>query len=113
MKITAIKQQVRQQGRYSIYVEGEYSFSLSDTALLESRLVPGQELTGEEIKRLKQLSGDDKLSGMALRYAAMRPRSTWEMESYLQRKKAPPLLAQQILSKLRKLRLLDDKSFAE
>src|SRR6185312_10918918 len=98
MKVTAIKQQVKQQGRYSIFVEGKYSFSLSDTALLESKLVIGQELTGAEVKRLQQLSGDDKLYNMALRYAAMRPRSTWEMESYLQRKKAAPLLSQQILS---------------
>jgi len=113
MKVTAIKAQVRQQGRYSIFVEGKYSFSLSESALLESKLVIGQELTGEEVKRFKQLSGDDKLYNMALRYAVMRPRSTWEMESYLQRKKTTPLLSQQILSKLSNLGLLNDRSFAE
>jgi regulatory protein len=113
MKVTAIKAQVKRQGRYSIFVEGKYAFSLSDTALLESKLVIGQELTGAEVKRLQQLSGDDKLYNMALRYAAMRPRSTWEMASYLQRKKAAPLLSQQILSKLSNLKLLDDRSFAE
>ncbi|HET6924654.1 MAG TPA: RecX family transcriptional regulator [Candidatus Saccharimonadales bacterium] len=113
MIVTAIKQQVRQKGRYSVFVEGKYSFSLSDSALLESKLVIGQELTGEEVKRFKQLSGDDKLQSMALRYAAMRPRSTWEMEQYLKRKKAAPLLHQQILSKLSNLNLLDDRSFAE
>jgi len=113
MKITAIKLQVRQQGRFSIYVEGKYSFSLSEGALLESKLVVGRELTGAEEKRFKQLSGDDKLYTMALRYAAMRPRSTWEIEQYLRRKKATPLLSKQILSKLSNLRMLDDKSFAE
>jgi len=113
MKVTAIKAQVRQQGRYSIFVEGKYSFSLSESALLESKLIIGQELTGEEVKRFKQLSGDDKLYNMALRYAVMRPRSTWEMESYLQRKKTTPLLSQQILSKLSNLGLLNDRSFAE
>ena len=112
MKITAIKPQVKQQGRYSIFVEGKYSFSLSESALLESKLVIGQELTGEEVKRFKQLSGDDKLYNMALRYAVMRPRSTWEMESYLQSKKTTPLLSQQILSKLSKIGLLDDEVFA-
>lgn len=112
MKITAIKQQVRQQGRYSIFVEGKYSFSLSESALLESRLVGGQELTGEEVNKYKQLSGDDKLYNQALRYVAMRPRSVWEMSAYLERKKAPPLLVKQILNKLSNLKLLDDESFA-
>lgn len=112
MKVTAIKQQIKQQGRYSIFVEGKYSFSLSDVALLESKLVVGHDLTGAEVKKLQKLSGDDKLYNMALRYAAMRPRSTWEMESYLQRKKASPLLSQQILSKLSNLQLLDDEEFA-
>jgi len=112
MKITAIKQQVKQQGRYSIFVEGKYAFSLSESALLESKIVLGQELTPQQVKEYKKLSGDDKLYNLALRYAVMRPRSTWEMEQYLQRKKADPLLSQSILNKLIKLDLLDDEAFA-
>jgi len=112
MKITAIKQQVKQQGRYSIFVEGKYSFSLSEGALLESKIASGQELTPQQVKEFKKLSGDDKLYNQALRYSVMRPRSTWEMEQYLQRKKADPLLSQYILNKLTKLELLDDLAFA-
>ncbi len=112
MKITAIKQQVKQQGRYSIFVEGKYSFSLSEAALLDSKLASGQELTEVQVREFKQLSVDDKLYNRALRYAAMRPRSNWEIESYLQRKKADPLLAQQIVNKLSKIGLLEDTAFA-
>lgn len=112
MKITAIKQQVKQQGRYSIFVEGKYSFSLSDTALLEAKIVNGQELSEQQVKEYKKLSDDDKIYGRALQYAVMRPRSTWEMESYLQRKKADPLLSQQIVNKLSDMKLLDDLEFA-
>lgn len=112
MKVTAIKQQVKQQGRYSIFVDEKYSFSLSDTALLDSKLVIGQELTEVQVREYKKLSADDKLYGMALRYAALRPRSTWEMEQYLKRKKIDPLLSTQILSKLTNLQLLDDGAFA-
>jgi len=112
MKVTAIKAQVKQQGRFSIFVEGKYSFSLSDTALLETKITLGQEVSEAEIKEYKRLSADDKLFNMSLRYAAMRPRSTWEMESYLKRKKTDPLLSQQILNKLSKLNYLNDESFA-
>jgi len=112
MKITAIKQQVKQQGRYSIFVEGKYSFSLSDTALLDSKLVNGQDLTEKEIREYKKLALDDKLYNRALQYVVMRPRSVWEVEFYLKRKEADPLLSQQIVNKLSNIGLLDDESFA-
>jgi regulatory protein len=112
MKITAIKAQVKRQGRYSIFVEGKYSFSLSDTALLDSKITTGQEVDEAQIREYKQLSSDDKLYAKALQYAAIRPRSTWEMQSYLKRKEADPLLAEQILSKLSDFNYLNDESFA-
>lgn len=112
MKITAIKQQVKRQGRYSIFVEGKYAFSLSDTALLETGLTNGQELSASEVKVLKQQSVDDKLYNNALNYVALRPRSTWEMQQYLQRKGCSPSLAEGILNKLSYLDLLNDEVFA-
>jgi regulatory protein len=113
MKITKISQQVKQAGRYSIFVDDEYSFSLSDTALLESGLVSGQELTGQQVREYKQLSTDDKLYNRTLQYIALRPRSVWEVEFYLKRKEAPAPLIEQITNKLLKLGLLDDHKFAE
>lgn len=112
MKITAIKAQVKRPDRYSIYVDDTYAFSLSDQALLETRLAPGDELDEAELKRLKQRSADDKLYAAALRYVALRPRSTWEMESYLLRKGSPAPLNEQITNKLCKLDLLNDEQFA-
>lgn len=112
MKITSIKQQVKQAGRYSIFVDGEYSFSLSESALVESGLASGQELSPDEVKKFKQLSSDDKLYQRALRYAAIRLRSRWEMEFYLQRKDAPPHLIEEITGKLEKVGLLDDEALA-
>jgi regulatory protein len=42
----------------------------------------------------------------------IRPRSRWEMESYLQRKKAAPALVELILNKLSNLNMLNDLEFA-
>lgn len=112
MEITAIKAQVKRAGRYSIFVDEKYSFSLSDTALLESKLVVGQELTKEEVGKYKQLSQDDKLLGQVLRYTALRPRSVWEVQTYLSRKHCPAPQQQKILNKLTDLGYLDDMAFA-
>jgi regulatory protein len=113
MKITDIKRQVRQAGRFSVFVDGRYAFSLSDTALLEQGLKLGLDLDAAEVKRLKQTSSDDKLYGLVLRYVAMRPRSEWEVRTYLDRKHSPAALVSQILNKLSELNLLDDTKFAQ
>ncbi len=112
MKITRIAEQEKLKGRYSVFVDGKYSFSLSEGALLASKLAIGQDLDASEIKRWKQESADDKIYGNALRYAAMRMRSSWEMEQYLKRKGAPPALADKVINKLTNIDLLDDQKFA-
>lgn len=112
MKITRIVAQEKQKDRYSLFVDGKYAFSLSEGALLDSKLASGHEIDREQLKAYKQLSADDKIYSQALRYAAMRLRSTWEMEQYLRRRAASPLLCQKILSKLSTIGLLNDETFA-
>jgi regulatory protein len=112
MKITEIKAQIKTKGRYSIFVDGNYEFSLSDTALLEQKLIVGQELDASELKQLKQASEDDKLYGQVLQYIALRPHSEWEVRTYLKRKHATPALADYIVNKLSDTKLIDDAHFA-
>ncbi|HVX24334.1 MAG TPA: RecX family transcriptional regulator [Candidatus Saccharimonadales bacterium] len=113
MKITKITQQVKRASRYSIFVDEKYSFSLSESALLEAGLASGQELTKEQVAEFKKLSADDKVYGMALRWIAMRPRTGWEIEQYLKRKEASPALIEIILNKLSIIGLIDDEKLAK
>lgn len=112
VKITSIKQQVKRTDRYSIFVDNKYAFSLSEAGLLQQGLASGQELDQYKLASLKEASGTDKAYGNALRYVVMRPRSEWELETYLKRKDVEEPVAEQIIDKLRDLRLLDDTAFA-
>ena len=112
MKITAIKQQVKRQDRYSIFVEGKYAFSLSEGGLIESRLASGQELDAGQLAALKETAGLDKAYGNALRYVVMRPRSEWELLQYFRRKQIDEAAAAPIMDRLRGLDLLNDAAFA-
>lgn len=113
MKITAIKTQVKNAGRYSLYVDGEYAFSLSADALLDAKLVNGQEISAEEVKLYKKLSADDKAYGLALAYVARRMRSEGELRDYFRRKQYDAALGDQLMARLRHVGLVDDREFAQ
>jgi regulatory protein len=112
MVITAIKQQVKRAGRYSVFVDGIYAFSLSESGLIASGLASGQEIDNKRLKELKKAAGLDKAYGNALRYVVMRPRSEWELRDYFRRKGIDEDAAAQITGRLRGLGLLGDLAFA-
>lgn len=97
MKITAIKQQVKNPERASIFLNGKYAFSLSLNELVAERLKIGQELDEPEQKRLKKLSDDGKLKGRALEWVMTRPRSIREFKDYMFRKKAETELTERLI----------------
>jgi len=112
MKITAIKRQQKRQDRYSVYVDGKYSFSLSENDLLKHGLHKGQECTTGELESMQLASRTGKAYDRALNYLSVRPRSQHEIERYLRRKEYETGIIAAVISKLKKLGLIDDASFA-
>jgi regulatory protein len=112
MKITSITPQKKRTNRYSVFIDGVYEFSLSEAALLSSKITTGQELTKEEEGELRLLADSDAVYAQTTRYVAMRLRTSWEVSEYLKRKHASPALTQEILSKLSNIGLIDDKRYA-
>jgi len=113
MKITAIKQQVKNPGRVSVFVDGKYEFSLSLDELLEQRLKNGDELDKDGIKRLKKISTDGKLRIRAMEWLLNRPHSTREFRDYLYRKKAEPELTESFAGEFSEKGYLDDRKFGQ
>lgn len=112
MKITSIKQQVRRQDRYSIFVDGKYAFSLSELELINSGLRINQEFTAGELDRLKQTAVLDKAYTRALDLLARRARSEWELRDYLKRKSYEPEVIDATIQRLAERGYVDDEAFA-
>lgn len=112
MKISAIKQQVKQQHRYSIFVDEKYAFSLSSDALLDARLTIGREIDESELVAFKKLSSDDKAYGLALAYIARRMRSEGELRDYFRRKEYDQARADELIQRLQQSRWINDADFA-
>lgn len=112
-RITAIKQQQKLKDRYSVYVDDKYSFSLSESALIESGITSGVEVSIQQLEDYKRMSQDDKLWGKVLRYAARRLRSEWEIHDYMRRNEASDELAERFVDRLRAIGMLNDQYFAQ
>ncbi len=113
MKITDIKQQVKRAGRYSIYVDEKYSFSLSENELMTQGLRIGQEFDAVGFDEIQATAVEDKAYMRALDLIMRRQRSRWELETYLKRKGNDDNTIDKILNKLSKRGYVDDEKFAE
>lgn len=113
MIITAIKAQVKRPERISIFVDGAYSFSLSQTQLFDEKLRVGLEIDKERLADLQRVSDFGKAYERVLNYIMIRPRSTREVQDYCRRKQIDPADCQRIINKLAKFGYINDKQFAK
>lgn len=113
MKITAIKAQVKNPDRVSVYVDEKYAFSLSYPQVLDQKIHVGLELTEPQLAELKHASDFGKAYERALMYVMLRPRSTREMHDYARRKKWTPEDTAAIIEKLIAKRYINDRAFAK
>jgi regulatory protein len=113
MTITAIKAQVKNPERVSVYVDGNYALSLGYNQLLDQKIRAGQEVDEARIAALKHISDFGKAYERALIFAMIRPRSIREMGDYFRRKKIIAEDSQQILDKLVAKGYVNDRSFTK
>lgn len=112
-KVTDIKQQVKRQDRYSIFIDGKYSFSLSENELMQSGIRLNKEYTSTELEQLKQTAVLDKAYMRSLDMLSRRARSEWELRDYLRRKDYESEIIDQIITRLKKSQYIDDYIFAK
>jgi regulatory protein len=113
MKITAIKQQVKNPQRVSIFVDEKYSFSLSLDELVNHKLKKDLELSQADVKRLKKFSDDGKLRARSLEWLLNRPHSIREFKDYLYRKKAEPELSAVLIREFTDKNYLNEQKFGQ
>jgi regulatory protein len=112
MKITDIKQQAKRADRYSIYIDGKYACSFSESELLNLGLRVGQELNVGEFEELKTNAILDKAYDRSLNLISRRPRSEWELRDYLKRKDSEPEVVEATIARLSERGYIDDLEFA-
>ena len=112
--VTDVSEQVKSKGFYNIFVDGKFSFSLSENDLDKFDIKIGRSLDDEQIEDLKKASGAGKCYNYALRYLALRPRSIKETKDYLLvRKGFSDPQVNSALERLIEANYLNDSDFAQ
>ncbi len=114
--VTDLRFQRHSRDRVNVYLDGQYAFALP--AAEAARLRKGQFLSDAEIQALRQVDLRSKALNRALRFLAVRPRSTWEVRQNLlrYRPQGRPLPEEHVawvLARLEELGYLDDRAFAQ
>ena len=86
LKITAMRQGVKNPDRVNVFINGKYELSLAVAQVVDYRLKIGKIISSEELGELKQASMYGKLYQRTLEWALIRPRSVKETKEYLMRK---------------------------
>ena len=96
LKITKISVAVKNSSRINIFVDDEFSFSLTLDQLAEAKLKVDEEITPEQIEHFKTLSEYGKLYYYTLEWVLARPRSIRETRDHLKQKQQSRLFAAKI-----------------
>lgn len=112
MKITAIQAQ-KQKQRYNIYIDGHYSFPVSEVVLVQFQLHKGMEITKNQIDKIINADTVSKAYNKALNYLSYQLRTEKEMIQYLHKHSITDSQIDEILHRLRDQGYLNDLEYAK
>lgn len=113
MRITKVTPAAKTPGRYNIFIDGQYSFSLDELQLVQAGIHSGLEIDDEQLAKLRNESEFGKNYIRAIDLISRRPRSEKEIRDYARRKDWMPDNTDRVIDRLKDKGYLNDKVFAE
>lgn len=121
-KITSIEPQKKKQGRFNIYIDGEFAFVADENLVVSEKLVPGKIIQPQELDKLLFEAEVGKLMEKMYGLFSVRQRSEKEVRDYLkirnQKSKIKDgeeisqLVVDQLVERLKQRGMLNDLEFA-
>ena len=111
-QITAIKVNKKRPNKRSIFIDGQFAFTVSEGIFFQHNLEEGGELTDKQIKELTTVDEFDKAKQAAVNLLSFRPRSIKEVSNRLIHKGWNKDLADRVTGELVDKGYLNDEEFA-
>ena len=113
MRITKVAPAARTAGRYNVFVDGHYSFSLDEFQLVQYSLHSGQEIDETKLAELQAESDFGKSYIRAVDLISRRLRSEREIRDYAGRKQWSRGNTERVIARLYDRGYLNDLVFAQ
>ena len=111
-QITAIKVNKKRPNRRSIFIDGQFAFTVSEGIFFQHNLEEGGEFSDKQIKELTTADEFDKAKQAAVNLLSYRPRSIKEVSNRLIHKGWNKDLADRVTGELVDKGYLNDEEFA-
>lgn len=112
MQITQISVQARNPDRVNIFVDGKYSFSLNILQITELGIKVGQKISEDNLQNYNSESDFGKLYVKCYKYCLVRPRSEFEVVTYLIKNNIHKEQYTKIINKLKNNNIINDYNFS-
>ena len=112
MIVTKIERQKRDPHRFSIYIDGEFTFGVHEDVLVRFGLRKGDALGNETIKSIQSSEELSLARQKALRLIHYRLRSEQELRTRLLEQEFDPGTVTHAIEQLRSIGIVDDEKFA-
>lgn len=113
MIITDIQKQKHNDKRFSVFLDGEYAFSVTDIDLLYYKLKTGETITAEKVNEILYNNAAASAKKIALNFLGYRMRSRKEIVDKLKSKDFSEEIIDYTLDFLENYGYIDDKEFAK
>ncbi len=113
MRITAIEIQKNNQDRKSIFVDGEYRFSLTVEDFFKLGLKAGQEISEEELEHFVTVSSVSKCKNYVLKLLARKLYTEKELRNKMRDKGFLTEASDEVVSFLKEYGYINDRQFAK
>lgn len=111
MRITALERGARRR-RFQLYVDGEFTLTVSPDVCLQFRLRTGDAISPEKLEAVREAEDKHVAMTSALRLLSYRRRSEREIRERLMKKGVSADVCESTITRLRETGLIDDEAFA-
>lgn len=110
--ITCVERIKWKTGCYLIHLDGVPSFEVHEDTMIKFRLLKGSELSPDSLTEILRVNKENKAYIQAIKYLHRKPRTRGELARNLTQKGYEDIIIQEVLDRLEREWLVDDKSYA-
>ncbi|WP_352420575.1 RecX family transcriptional regulator [Proteiniborus sp.] len=111
--ITKIEKQKKNIRRYSIFLDEEYSFSVSEDTLIKHRLAKGMIIDKKELEQILELEDMNLCKNYGLKLLGQRARSEYEIKDKMLKKGYNEKSVQEAIRYLKEYKYINDEEYAK